>query len=409
MRFLGLCSVLARSGRSAFRSGPFRSGPFRSSVTAVNLAVVLAVFVGGTAGMALAQDEAPKDKIRIGVDGRYMKIVKSQYLPRTSNGKQGLKLTLDFLKALPTGLKMQIVLQYTGLAVETTEYEIADAKREGVEFTWAFENKLGPDDQYALQTLIRSENQTPKVVGELKKLPKFFPPEQRGAWGYTFSEPGEKISIGTKKELAALQETVCATYENFIADLAGNLADYEEELEKVMDGKKHVKGEALDTASFTKFLKNWMLEQAKIQDSILELQLTNPTIIQRSLRAYPLAIELGRMVSARAYEGQIALEKQYGITQRIKPKFDSKKKAEKIISSYNRQYNRATTDKHLQRVVERIYDLVCPVEEEEGAGEKDPGKKGDDTAGSSSPKKESESKKKPSSPKKKSSSTRKKR
>lgn len=332
--------------------------------------------IGALAGLAFlavtSRVPAQEDDLGRGFKP-YLKVVDQQYLPpEKAGGKQLLRLKFDLDPALPVGTKIEMKLQYTGLTMDEKTFELDTPRRKGVVFDWRPEKPLGPDE-YSLFTAIWPRQQTEEVRKAIEDNEERFPPDLT-PWAWSYLRKEQLIQVGTEEELAELQERVCRTYEGFISDLIENMNEYVEVMDEVKEGKRFVEGETLQTEAFGKFLKDWQKKQGKIQKAILDLQTTNPAIHQRSLKAHLYLMNLGRMVSRRAFKLQEEVEEKYGVSRTRIP-VDPDDESDKVLRFFDRRWRYKTDAEALNGQLDKIYSLVCaepepeePPKEETGSG-----------------------------------------
>lgn len=333
----------------------------------------------------------------------YLKVRSVQYTPASGGQKQGVRLVIDVVPEVPEGTKIHMELQQTGLKVAESVLQVKDRKK-GILHDWvlfdpadarrpesedllsAKRRKPLPPGRYTLFTLIDPKEQTPAVRRAIERETERFPPDLV-PWAHIYDDE-KKIAVGTKAELAALEEKTCKVYDDLIAELIRNKKELDSALEEVKEGKKFVEEDVLDTEALKAFLKEWRKKQATTQRKILDLPLNHMAIHQRTLQAHAYLIQLGRMLSRYALRAQEEIEKKYGVEE-IRVERDRTKKEDDILREFDAAWRYGTDRKHLNDTLDRIYSIACPqvAEEEDGEEGDGPGsgKKssaGDGTSGS---------------------------
>lgn len=372
-------------------AGIFRRLP-RIALLAGGFAMFLGVFLGVTpTGVAVQEkekeekaketEELDPDEVEEPAFPPYIDLVRSEYLPaKDAKGKQRLRLRLTLTDSVPVGSRINFELQYTGLTVEETVFELKNRRRKGIVFEWRPKKPLAPE-KFALFTLLRLEEQTLEVQKAIRARPKAFPLD-RNPWALYFFEDEDLIDVGTEEEKEAFKGKICATYDGLIAELGANNDEAVETYEDVLSGKKFARRNSVDTKALNAFARKWQLKQSVTQKKILLMPDTHTAIHQKSLTAHQNLARLGLMVSRRIVKLEKQIETKFGVTIQVVPQG----KKDEDLRYFQSSWRYSTTKKALINMVEKIYQLTCPEEEEEEAGgakSSDGGKSGGGKKGSS--------------------------
>ena len=293
---------------------------------------------------------------------QYFFIKNTTYTPaKGKNGSQRLELTFDLSPDVPKGTKLELELEHQGLALDSTRtfYTLKDSKRDGLKLVWKFKERLAVDE-YRLWTRIRLESQKAAVrTALLAKTDKWREADAPFSW-YFFNDP---IQLGTPEELAEEREKICEAYGELLEELVGNLKEFSATLREVAAGEKYVDGETLNVEEFTAFVVEWRTKQGETQKKIAAFPQEQAQVLQKSRTAYANLVRLGRMISKRSLAKQKDVTQQYGagiINPKSHPSFD-------------RTYKFTVSSKSLKDSIEKIYDLACPEEAEEGDASEEEG------------------------------------
>jgi hypothetical protein len=307
---------------------------------------------------------------------QYVFLSKASYLPaKTKTGKQSLELTFDVSPDVPRGTKINFELEYLGAPAANVDYTLASEKRKGLTFTWELDRKLVLDEHF-LRTRIYVEEQTPAVRALFAKSQKL--PEKHTPFPWYYMR--QPIRIGTAEELKVEKRDIYETYSSFIGRLVKTKQEFEQMMLEVKEGKKLVKGDALDVAAFTEAVVEWRKKQGELQKEVADFPVTYQSFYQKSQKAHQLLSDVGKMVSKAAVRLQKEITTQYGVADINPP----------AHASFNSTYRFRVDSDALNEKLDQIDELVpspeaAPAEAAAGAegtaAEKAESGKGDGSKG----------------------------
>ena len=296
---------------------------------------------------------------------KYMEFLGSKYIaPEKPGDGQAVEVKFNLSTDIPKGTKINFIFEFNAVEIGNMDYVLKDENRKDVTVLWKPKTKLATGD-YFLRTKIVLKDQTPAVAKIFRDRAKRFPPEDEPWTWYFANEKTESIKVGAVMDAATEQKAICEAYTAMMDELVANLGEFVAKMEKVKKGEELVNGGALDVEKFTAYVGDWRKKQGQTQFKITMFQVEEPDLFQKSMTAHANLLDLGRMVSKRAWQVQGEVLKQYGVTKVINP---SPKGFDRVIKY-------ATHAEALNARMDKIHGLVCPQEATE-EGEK--GKEGEE-------------------------------
>jgi hypothetical protein len=246
----------------------------------------------------------------------YVEFQEKKYIsPEKEGASPTISLKFNLVTDVPKGAKIYFELEYNALSLDEVEYTLKDENRRNLTLTWKPKQRLAVGE-YFLRTRMPLQAQTPAIQKALKQSDKRFPPKNE-PWSCYYAD--QPLLIGGPAEEAAEQKAICEAYQSFIDKLLGNMDEFKEKIDKVNAGQELVNAGTLDVEKFKAFIIEWRKKQGELQKSIVEFQVKEPALFQKSITAFADLRLLGQMVSKRAYLMQKEVTAKYKVEE-INPK-----------------------------------------------------------------------------------------
>lgn len=287
----------------------------------------------------------------------YMDLLEAKYVASEKEGEPSfVRLKFHVSPDVPKGGVIVLSLELASLPVAEMDYKVEE-KRKDIEIEWKPKRKL-PSGEFFLRTSLPLEKQTAANKATLQKNENRFPPKYE-PWYYLWMREEFAILV---TDGGTSPEDVCEAYGAFLDELIENMNEFVDKVEAVKEGKELTTGSRLDAAKFQEFYEGWQEKQAATQSRVASFPMTDLALFEQSRTAHGYLVNLGRMVSKRAFDAVNEVTKQYKVAIKWKrpPQY------------FDRNYRLAVTPQLLQLTYDRILQLVCPEEPEEpeepGAG-----------------------------------------
>lgn len=228
-------------------------------------------------------------------------------LQSSSPRRKVIEISFNLHPQIPSGATIEFELEYQALPFDHAQFTLKDEKRRNLKLSWTPKHHL-PVDTYFVRTRMPLDAQTAKVVAELTKRQKIFPPDS-APWSWHY--PEFPVKVGSPEDQAAETAAVRSYFKTQAGRILALYKDFKAVTTALEEGKDYVSGTKVDTPKLSSFVNKWMSEFGTLQRELKDYELREPGLYRKMALAHFNLAQLAQMVGRKCYKQDLgaALEK----------------------------------------------------------------------------------------------------